>query len=322
MPTVISLLYCLAIVSSDNPEAQHKSICDDREIHTADRLINGTVRLYRDSHYWELVGVPEPTTVTGPYKIWYEHLAPVERSHSTFTCLVGADRGKFYRFNGDKWWRWDANGVNEVNGLPWDGFDGTDGKGILAAYHDGNASGIGKPLMVGFGPIKVFYFSTELPFWFVIDPPGKAGAIGGFYRENIPGDVDAVFSWPAEDKNDKYILFLFRRGKYCKRSWVPKEGKNCKTDEEWISNKVIFGCEGVGQPPPGSGAPPPAGTGPQESHPPDSGVTEPPGGGGEADANATTPKVETKIKSSAVGLNSEKYFVPLLIAIYFKIRFY
>ena len=147
-----------------------------------------------------------------------------------FTCLVGADKGKFYRFNGEKWWRWNANGVNEVNGLPWDGFDGTDGKGFLAAYHDGNASG--KPLMVRFGPVKVLYFSTELTLF----PPGKAGAIEGFYKVNIPGDVDTVFSWPAEDKNDKHILFLFRRGKYCKRSWIPKEGKNCKTGEEWISN--------------------------------------------------------------------------------------
>jgi hypothetical protein len=53
----------------------------------------------------------------------------------------------------------------------------------------------------------------------------RDGYIGVKFGENLASDLTAAFSWPAEDPNDGYIAYLFKRDKFCKRTKLLKSGK-------------------------------------------------------------------------------------------------
>jgi hypothetical protein len=95
-----------------------------------------------------------------------------------------------------------------------------------------------------------------------------SGHISGKEGENFPQDLTAAFSWPPDDPKDEYIAYLFKRNKFCKRPKKLKSGTEVSLEfieyfnsmkdfetksliiivfqcDEWIDNKVLFGCYGA-----------------------------------------------------------------------------
>lgn len=189
----------------------------------------------RGNYYWELKGLPDidNTFIRGPFKIWYQNMAPISKATSTITGLSGNPFGVLYKFYKLQYWSWDSKGeqtAGGVNGTPWSGLPSPNG--LSAAYHDGNKT---NPVVVGFGGIRVYYYDTRSIFWWVIG--SREGYIGGQYGENFPAEITSAFSWPSEDPKVRYYVFLFRKEEFCFRPYLLKSGKDC---DEWKSNKLLF----------------------------------------------------------------------------------
>jgi hypothetical protein len=97
----------------------------------------------------------------------------------------------------------------------------------ISVYDDKNASGLGTPIMIGLAGIRVKSLITRI----------TEDKYEGKYGEKFPQDVTATFSWPSEDSNIGYYVYLFKGDEYCFRSWKSKSGKDC---DEWKKNKLLF----------------------------------------------------------------------------------
>jgi hypothetical protein len=197
-------------------------------------------------------------------------MAPINLGDTTVTGLSQGCKGIVYKFRGQKWWSWYSDGSLRRGGRNGDTWNKFPPNGLSAAYHDANQS---RAVVVGFAGIKVYYYSaTLLDWWGVIGD--ESGHIGGQFGENFPSDITSAFSWPPNDPKDRYNVYLFRRDKFCVRSYISKSGKDCVKDEEWMSNKQLF-CnnqtpqpsqEPGPQPTPGPGVVVTATSGPNGAH--------------------------------------------------------
>lgn len=107
-PFLIIFLFVVQIKTDDKV----KSLCEDPIIHAADRLPNNTYRVYRDSHYWTLTGLPDRVTkVDGPFKIPFQYMAPLQGHGSIMTIGSGALSGHTYKFFEQNYWHWFPNGT-------------------------------------------------------------------------------------------------------------------------------------------------------------------------------------------------------------------
>ena len=212
-----------------------ESLCERPTINAADRMINNTVRLYRGTYYWTLNGLPaESGTLDGPFKIPFKKMGSIFRNNTVVTLLGGTDRGKTVKTEGHNYWLWDDKGnmKTDINGLTHNRFPSG---GFEAAIHDANMD---DPTLIGFKGIKVYYFSTRYRVWTIDKKP--SGYYGGKYNESFPTDLSAAFTLPADNPKDQYIAYFFKRDKYCKRPKVLKSGKDC---DQWLPNKLLFGCD-------------------------------------------------------------------------------
>jgi hypothetical protein len=171
-------------------------------------------------------------------------MAPINLDDTTLTGLSRGCKGIVYKFRGQKWWSWqEKDGSLRRGGKDGDTWGGFPPNGLTAAYHDANET---FATVVGFFSINVTYYDANaLDGWGVIG--SRDGYIGGQFGENFPSDITSAFSWPPNDPKDRYNIYLFRRDKFCVRSYISKSGKDCVKPEEWISNKQLF-CNN--QPPP------------------------------------------------------------------------
>ena len=200
-------------------------------------MLNNTVRLYRGRYYWTLNGLPADSgTLDGPFEITFKNMGQIFPNNTVVTLLGGTDRGKTVKTEGKNYWMWDDKGnmKTEATGLSHNRFPTG---GFEAAIHDGNMD---DPTLIGFKGIKSYYFSTRYRLWTIDNKP--SGYFGGKYNETFPTDLSAAFTLPADNPEDGYIVYFFKRNKYCKRTKILKSGKDC---DEWLLNKDLFGC---GQP--------------------------------------------------------------------------
>ena len=212
-------------------------LCDNPVVSAADRMHNGTVRLYRGGYYWDVMGLPDRVgTVTKAHKIEVPFLGPVSSKASIMTCLQCNRKAYLYKFESGKFWAWMPNGYpfkTTANGTPFnyntEGFD--------AVFHNGKED---EPLMIGLKGRQVFYFSTK-EYEIGLSPKyGSKGYEGGKNGENFPDGITAALSWPALTAEDGYYVFLFKGDKYCRRKEKLSSGQDC---DEWRDNKELFGCE-------------------------------------------------------------------------------
>ena len=130
-----------------------QSLCEDPLIHSADRLVNKTVRLYRGQYYWELIGLPAETVkVEGPFKIWNLNMGTFSINNALVTILEGNDIGSTYKTDGQRYWAWDKNGRQFAGAVRGNFWDLIPEGGFEAAFHDSDKN---NPTVVGFKGIYV-----------------------------------------------------------------------------------------------------------------------------------------------------------------------
>lgn len=212
------------------------NLCDNPIISAADRMSNGTVRLYRGGYYWELYGMPDRVgLLSDAKKILIPYLGPVLPTASLMTCLECNRKGYLFKFEQGKVWSWVPNGV------PWKtnakGRDFLKNQDFDTVFHNGRSD---EPLMIGIKGKQVFYYSTKE--YEIEESPehGLKGYEGGKNKENFPTGVNASFSWTPRISDEGYYVFFFRGDKYCRRKEVLASGQEC---DEWRENRELFGCK-------------------------------------------------------------------------------
>ncbi|XP_054162268.1 uncharacterized protein LOC128960218 [Oppia nitens] len=225
----------LIVVSKEN----HNNICKDPYIHSADRLPNDTIRIYRDNYYWELIGLPDRVALPkGPYKILFDYMGPVTQTSAITTIVGGKFNGNVFKFDKTRYWQWKADG-RQVIGQK-DGVDMSKGnfppEGFNCVFNDGSLDKRWPgPRMIAFNGIYVTYWNTNfLPF----RPIGKTnpGYKGGNYGEKFPPDITACVAFKMDNKKTPLWVYLFKRDKYCFRPIT--DAKEC----EWRDNRELFNC--------------------------------------------------------------------------------
>lgn len=225
----------LPLISSADKTAPN--LCSNTKITAADRLPNNTILIYRNDYYWELTGLPGKSgQAKGPYKVWYQHMAPVSGGTSVQTVLSGDNIWLTYKITGKRYWIYNSEtGKLVVGGKAGYTSEVLTTSGCQAALSDGGMAGKGVPLMICFDGSTIRYYNMnerELRRY------GKA-KIGGAYGEMFPGDITAAFAYPSDDPTAKFNVYLFQNKKYCFRPYIGEDG--CK---QWKDNSELFGCGG------------------------------------------------------------------------------
>lgn len=132
-------------------------ICDQPVlIAAANRYSNTTIRLFRNSDYWDLMSLPDRQAfVSKRMKLW-PPLAPVTMKTSILTVLSGPMKDMTYKFSKNVFWSWNDTIGQQVSGgkggelwmdLPPDASDGFD-----TMFHNDNES---DPMIIAFKGDKV-----------------------------------------------------------------------------------------------------------------------------------------------------------------------
>ena len=224
-------------------EGDSKNLCDNPVISEADRMVNGTVRLYRGGYYWDLLGMPDQVGHLEQAKVIdIPFLAPVGPEASILSCLVCNRKAHLYKFEQGKFWAWMSHGVPFKTTSKGTAFKPHPKSGFDTVFHNGKAS---EPLMIGLKGKQVFYYSTK-EYEIKVHPKyGTKGYDGGKNGENFPEGVDASFTWPTLNEGDGYFVYLFKGDKYCRRKEKLESGKDC---DQWRDNKQLFGCNAAAEP--------------------------------------------------------------------------
>jgi hypothetical protein len=244
---IISIIISSTIVSSDGPTVN--SLCEKPVITSADRLKNNSVRLYSsnfEDFYWELDGLkdnPRVGYLWGPFKIWYQYLAPIQNNTKVVTILEGVLQRNTYKFEKHYWIGYNATGnliVGSSVGIYWNKIPAN---GYDAIFDTGNAT---KPLVIGLHTnLTQSKKNSIVSYLSIIDGKlsgGPTDTPGGLYGEIFPSELSAAFSWPSKDSSDEYLVYLFKKDKFCLRSNKLKTKKDC---DQWMDNKQLFGCFGT-----------------------------------------------------------------------------
>ena len=212
------------------------SLCANPYIYAADRLVNNTVRVYRDEFYWDLIGIPDRTVnVKGPFRIWRENMGVFDKSSSIQTVTSGKLEGYTFKYKGPKVWAWHPDGSLYSGGKNGHNWKLIPKSGFYAVYNDGDLDHKNYSRMIAFSDIHVYYYKTN---GLVFLQEGESdGYEGGKNGESFPEDLTAAFAFPGENNSPNYWVYLFRRDKHCVRTYLNVSG--CP---EWRNNTELFGC--------------------------------------------------------------------------------
>ncbi|XP_054157719.1 uncharacterized protein LOC128956063 [Oppia nitens] len=243
--TIISLVFIIIITSNVincQPNSQ-SSLCQSLPIYSIDRFPNRTVRLFRESDYWDLTGFPDKIQVSPSGRMTdYEFLHPVRENQRLVTVLAGHTKvvNRIYKFGGMFWWSWYENPVNKSQmmyaatevGFYWDELPKE--HGFAAVFHNGDTN---DPILVGLEAdrnystehMKIHYFSTKNDTF--------VRKAGNYYNEKyFPIDVVDAFSWPLSGDNQMAVYIIKSDDTYCELI----NGKSCS---EWKPWNRLLGCK-------------------------------------------------------------------------------
>lgn len=209
-----------------------EDLCTNPVINTIDRMANGTVRVYRNTYFWDLEGFPASPVLSGPQPIGMEVIGPTNDKTKVMSATFG-EESTVFKIEGNKFWAINSKtGKAFVGGktgqnfpVPIDGY-------LTAVFFNQNKE---TPFMIGIRGIKVFYYKWTQMKW-TLDGQ-KDGYDQGRNGEKFPGDPTTAFSIPATTGKG-YSVYLFKGDKYCERPEKPKAGEDCV----WKDNKQLFGC--------------------------------------------------------------------------------
>ncbi|XP_054157919.1 uncharacterized protein LOC128956252 [Oppia nitens] len=223
--------------------SQKAPICLSPTLDTADHMANNSVRLYKGNQYWDLIGLPDRVGFLRSPKqqpIVWENFGKLSHRTHVVSCFTGNRRGYVYKFEGNRLWAWSTSAAQWIGGkdgqqfklMPTDA-DPTNGFDIV--FHNGLKD---NPQLIAMIGNKVYYYSTKQYYITLAEDTEASGHPNGKYGENFPTGVDAAFSWPSDDGNG-YLIFFFKKDKYCFRKDKLESGKEC---DEWRDSRELFGC--------------------------------------------------------------------------------
>lgn len=220
------------------------SLCDKPIIGAADRMSNDTIRVYRDQHYWELPGVADGRVKPlGPFRIPFKYMENITTRSTVMTITSGPMKDTTWKFEGQKQWQWSRDGGAPVVGQK-TGIDNGDlpKEGLDCAFNTGDLDpNTDYPVMIGIKGAHTFYWKT---YQSIFERIGGFGTKNSETKEVLPPDPTACTAVRVSSSKEPFYVLLFRKAKYCLRPINKK--KACEEDEEWKSNKELFGCPGAG----------------------------------------------------------------------------
>ena len=151
------LMFC-SIVFCQKPEAQTQPLCDDPVIDAADRLPNGTIRVYRGNYFWELKDLPQrEAQFEGPYPLPFKWMDTLTPNISVFTLTSGENSGNTVQIDWNNTIKvFKPSGETLVN-HEWENFP----KGNYhAGFTDGDLDKKGYELIILFNFDDAYYFTS------------------------------------------------------------------------------------------------------------------------------------------------------------------
>jgi hypothetical protein len=129
-------------------------LCVDPTISSANRFENMTVRLYKDDQFWELGGLPDKEAFLSgnAQNIYWQNMSPVKRNTTIASVSVGKKKEITYKFEKQKFWKWNQNGKLIAGGRGGEYCDQLPVDGFTTAFHNYD---LNNPLLIAFKDDKV-----------------------------------------------------------------------------------------------------------------------------------------------------------------------